>query len=142
LQIPSGRFVFAGLTFLLAGAFSAHPQDQAAGSASPQVIEVSAKKYEFNPSEIHVKKGAKVQLKMHTLDVTHGFKLDASPEGSKDKSKPGLTFSQPEDNLRIEKDKDLVVEFVAQQAGTYEFKCNKVCGFGHRHMKGKLVVDE
>lgn len=111
------------------------------GDQSAQVIEVSAKKYDFTPSEIRVKMGTKVQLKVHSVDETHGIKLDLYPEGSKDKSTLGLVFVEPEDNGRVEKRQDQVLDFVAQQPGTYEFKCAKVCGIHHGSMKGTLVVE-
>ena len=62
----------------------------------PQVIEITAKKYEFSPSEIHVRKGTRVELKAHSEDDTHGVKLDVHPEGPKDRSEPGLVFDWPE----------------------------------------------
>ena len=34
------------------------------------------------------------------------------------------------------------IEFTADKAGTFEFKCSVYCGLGHRKMKGKLVVEE
>jgi cytochrome c oxidase subunit 2 len=107
-----------------------------------KVIEVSAKKYQFDPTEIHVKKGTTVELKVHSVDDTHGIKLALVPEGSKSDSTPGLLFDKPEDNGKVEKDQDQVLKFVAQQPGTYDFKCAKVCGMHHGSMKGKLIVDE
>ena len=118
-----------------------HAQDSAA-SGSPKVIEVTAKKYDFDPAEIHVKKGTRVELKVHSVDETHGVKLSLTPEGSSDKASLGLLFDKPEDNGKVEKGQDQVLDFVAQQAGTYEFKCAKMCGIHHGKMKGKLVVEE
>ena len=83
------------------------------------------RKYEFTPAEIHVKVGAKVELKVHSEDETHGLKLDAFPEGTKDKSKPGLLFDPPDQNGKVTKGVDQVIDFVAQEPGTYEFKCAK-----------------
>jgi cytochrome c oxidase subunit 2 len=107
-----------------------------------EVIEISAKKYEFTPKEIRVKKGDRVQLKIHSADVTHGAKLDMYPQGSKDKSTPGLKFAEPDQNGKVEKNVDQVLDFVAVEAGTYEIKCAKLCGMGHGRMKGKLIVEE
>jgi cytochrome c oxidase subunit 2 len=108
---------------------------------SQQIIEVSAKKYEFTPSEIRVKSGARVELKVHSVDETHGIKMDLYPEGATDKSKPGLIFDKPELNGKVEKNQDQILDFVAQQPGTYQFKCAKVCGMRHGSMKGTLVVE-
>jgi heme/copper-type cytochrome/quinol oxidase subunit 2 len=107
-----------------------------------QVIEISAKKYDFTPDEIRVKSGAMVELKIHSIDETHGIKLDLHPEGSTDQSSPGLIFDNPEDNGRVEKNHDQILDFVALQPGTYEFKCAKVCGIHHGRMKGTLIVEE
>jgi cytochrome c oxidase subunit 2 len=115
------------------------PNAETAGT--PQIIEVSAKKYEFTPSEIRVKSGTRVELKVHSLDETHGIKLGLYPEGGTDKSKPGLIFDKPELNGKVEKNQDQILDFVAEQPGTYEFKCAKLCGMGHFSMKGTLIVE-
>lgn len=114
---------------------------KAAGAV--QVVEISAKKYEFTPSEIRVKSGTRVELKVHSVDETHGVKLELYPEGTRDKDKtqPGLIFDKPELNGKVEKDQDQVLDFVAQQPGTYQFKCAKICGMHHGSMKGTLVVE-
>ena len=129
-----GIFVF-GISL---GASAQEPAKS--GDDAVKVIEVTAKKYEFTPNDIHVKKGERVQIKVHSLDADHGIKLSLHPEGSHDKS-PGLLFNDPAQNGKVE-GKEQVLEFVAQQLGTYEFKCAKICGFGHHKMKGKLVVEE
>jgi len=118
-------------------AFAQAPGDRTA----PQVIEISAKKYEFTPSEIHVKKGTHVELRVHSEDATHGVKLDLYPEGAADKSMPGLLFDRPDENGKVKKGIDQVLDFMAQEPGTYDFKCAKFCGFGHDKMKGQLIVD-
>jgi len=107
-----------------------------------KVIEISAKKYEFTPAEIRVKKGERIELKIHSVDTTHGAKLILYPEGSKDKSTPGLKLADPNQNEKVEKNVDQVIDFVALEAGTYEIRCAKLCGMGHGRMKGKLIVEE
>jgi heme/copper-type cytochrome/quinol oxidase subunit 2 len=106
-----------------------------------RVIEVTAKKYEFNPSPIHVKQGTKVQLKIRSLDRKHGFKINLYPDGAEAKGDPGLVFSSNEDCFEIGEGAPAVVEFVARTAGTYSFKCCKHCGLGHGGMKGQLIVE-
>ena len=114
----------------------------AGGGGAVKVIEISAKKYEFTPNEIRVKKGERVQLKVHSVDTTHGAKLEVYPEGQKDKSTPGLKFTEPDQNGKVQKDVDQVIEFVAVEAGAYDIKCAKLCGMGHGRMKAKLIVEE
>jgi cytochrome c oxidase subunit II len=129
--------------FLLTLGLTLSAENPSAGQQDKsEVIDVSAKKYEFTPAEIRVKKGAKVRLKIHSVDETHGMKLSPYPEGSRDKSTPGLVFDNPQDNGKVEKGKDQILTFVAEQTGTYEFKCAVVCGIHHGRMKGKLIVEE
>jgi cytochrome c oxidase subunit II len=142
MRFIQGAFIGCALIGALGGilGFRAQTPDANRGG-STQVIEVSAKKYEFTPGEIHVKKGTRVEIKVHSVDETHGIKLDLYPEGSKDKSSPGLVFDKPEDNGKVEKGVDQILDFAAQQPGTYEFKCAKVCGIHHGSMKGTLIVE-
>jgi cytochrome c oxidase subunit 2 len=105
-----------------------------------QVVEVTAKKFEYSPSPVHVKTGTKVQLKITATDHDHGFKIAALPDGSEPKNKP-LLFSSPQDCWQLKKGETTTIEFVAQAPGTYTFKCCHTCGLGHRGMKSQLVVD-
>jgi cytochrome c oxidase subunit II len=106
-----------------------------------QVIEVTAKKYEYSPSPIRVRRGAKVQLGITSLDKTHGFKINLYPDGSDAKGDPGLIFSSKEDCFKIEKGTPTVIQFVARTPGTYSFHCCNRCGIGHGGMKGQLIVE-
>jgi cytochrome c oxidase subunit II len=106
-----------------------------------QVIEMSAKKYEFSPSPVRVKRGAKVQLRITALDRTHGFKINLNPDGSDQKNNPGLIFSSNEDCFKLEKGIPTVVQFVVRTPGTYSFHCCNRCGLGHGGMKGQLIVE-
>lgn len=109
--------------------------------APVQVVEMTAKKYEFSPEEIRVKVGAHVQLKVRALDRAHGLKVDLYPDGEKESGSPGLTFVRDTNNVRIEKDQVQTLEFVAERPGRYQFECSVFCGFGHHGMDGWLVVE-
>ena len=87
-------------------------------------IKVTAKKYAFEPAEIHVKKGDHVKLSITAIDHDHGFKLAAFHVDQK-----------------LAKGEATNVEFTADQAGTFPFECSKFCGMGHKNMKGRLVVE-
>jgi cytochrome c oxidase subunit 2 len=107
-----------------------------------QVIEMSAKKYEYSPSPIRVKRGTKVQLRITALDRTHGIKINLSPDGSVQKNDSGLIFSSNNfDCFKLERGIPTVVEFVALTPGTYSFHCCNRCGIGHGGMKGQIVVE-
>jgi cytochrome c oxidase subunit II len=88
-------------------------------------IQMTAKKYKFDPDVITVKKGDVVRLIITALDRKHGFKLKE--------------FGIDQELL---KGTPTTIEFTADKVGTFEFKCSVFCGFGHGKMKGKLVVEE
>jgi cytochrome c oxidase subunit II len=95
-----------------------------ARQGAPDGIQVSARKYEFDPSVIKVKQGDHVKLVITATDRDHGFRLE------------GYDVEQ-----RLVKGVPTTVEFTADKAGTFAFECSVVCGLGHRKMKGQLVVE-
>jgi len=105
------------------------------------VIEITAKKYEYSISPVHVKMGTKVQLKITATDHDHGFKIAAVPDGSVPHGTGGLIFTSAQDCWQLKKGETTTIDFLAQTAGTYTFKCCHTCGLGHRGMKGQIVVD-
>ena len=105
-----------------------------------QVIEVTAKKYEFSPSPIRVKQGTRVQLKITATDHVHGFRIMPFANGAETKASPGLVFSSSLGCVKIEEGHTETVEFVAQAPGTYPFSCCIHCGWKHRSMKGEVIV--
>jgi len=99
-------------------------QNEPAGGEGVREIAMTAKKYEFSPSEIRAHPGETIRLVITALDRKHGFKLDAF----------GIDRQLP-------KGEAVTIEFTANQAGTFPFKCSKFCGFGHGKMKGELIVE-
>ena len=95
-----------------------------AEDASPRVIKITAKKFDFTPSEIHVKKGEHVVLELTSADRKHGFKV---PElGIRVDVQPGSTTR---------------VDLTPQKAGKFAFACDIFCGDGHEDMTGTVIVD-
>jgi heme/copper-type cytochrome/quinol oxidase subunit 2 len=134
----------AVLIVSLSATLLARTQNSGAADAT-HVINMTAKTFEFVPNEIHVKVGERVQIKLTSADRAHGLKLDIYPEGASQDGNPGLVFDHPQDDAKVEKKKDRVIEFVAARAGTYDFKCSVQCsmfGHGHDKMTGKLIVEE
>ena len=124
----SQRMMLIGLMILSAA--SARTVAQVAKDAGVAVqgvheIQVTLRKYEFSPGSLRVRKGEQVKLVLAAADHDHGFKLD--------------DFNI---NQKILKGTTVVVEFTADKAGTFQFRCSSVCGIGHRNMKGTLVVEE
>lgn len=91
---------------------------------APKVVEITAKRFEFTPKEVTLKKGEAVVLRLKSEDVTHGFmqkklKVDTDIE-------PGKTTD---------------VTITPDTAGTYTVICDHFCGAGHGNMKMKIVVE-
>jgi len=117
------KLALAMLAFAPLVSFHSTAQDSQSGATKE--IQISAKKYEFEPSSVHVKKGDKVKLIVTATDREHGLKLAAFHVNQK------LTKGEP-----------ATVEFTADKAGSFPFECSVFCGMGHGKMKGTLVVDE
>jgi cytochrome c oxidase subunit II len=98
---------------------------QANAAAEPRVIEIKAKKFAFSPSEITLKKGEPVILRLSSEDRTHGFLL-----------KP----LKIDTDITAGKVTDIAVTPTA--SGQYLVICDHYCGTGHGNMKMKLTVVE
>ncbi len=125
-----------GLAIFLSLSGSVRAQVQSA-----QVIEVTAKKYEYSNSPVHVKIGTKVQLKVTATDHDHGFKISAVPDAAPPNGANGLIFISAHDCWQLKKGETTTIEFLAQTPGTYAFKCCHTCGLGHKGMKGQIIVE-
>lgn len=140
-QLPFAPLLVAATLLVTGSTFAGSWNMSSDVGEGARVIEVTAKKYEFDPSPIRVKQGTKVQLKITATDHTHGFRITEFPEGTDTKGKPGLIFSSAPACQKIEKGQTVTLEFVAQTPGTYPFKCCVHCGWRHGSMKGELIVE-
>jgi cytochrome c oxidase subunit 2 len=97
----------------------------ARADVNPKVIEITAKKFEFTPSAITIKKGEPVILRLTSADRVHGF------------------MSKP---LKIDTDiasgKTTDVTVTPDTAGDFTVICDHYCGTGHGNMKMKVSVVE
>jgi cytochrome c oxidase subunit 2 len=134
LSILSASLLAFVIFLPLSGSAPAETQDV-------QVIEITAKTYEYLASPIHVKRGTKVQLKITATDHDHGFKIAAVPDSAVSNGTPGLVFTSPQDCWQLKQGETTTIEFSARASGTYTFRCCHTCGLGHRGMKGQIVVD-
>jgi cytochrome c oxidase subunit II len=95
-----------------------------ARDAEPRAIVITAKRFEFVPSTITLKKGETVKLVVKSEDVTHGL------------------FIRP---LKIDTDltpgETQQINVTPQSAGTFTAICHHFCGAGHGNMKLTVVVE-
>jgi heme/copper-type cytochrome/quinol oxidase subunit 2 len=134
LFIVSAALLALGLSLSL-------PEFIGANSPDVRVIEITAKKYEYSASPVHVQVGSKVQLKITAIDHDHGFKIGSVPDGASSSDKAGLVFASEQECWQLKKGETTMIEFVAQAPGTYSFKCCHTCGLGHKGMKGQIIVE-
>jgi cytochrome c oxidase subunit II len=95
----------------------------ASASVNPKVIEITAKKFEFTPSEITLKRGEPVILRLTSTDRVHGFmsrlfKIDTD----------------------IPPDKTTDIAVTPATAGNFTIICDHYCGTGHGNMKMRVAV--
>jgi polyferredoxin/heme/copper-type cytochrome/quinol oxidase subunit 2 len=111
--------------------------------ARTHTLALEAKKYGYSPSRIIVNKGDKIVLKPTSLDATHGFLLDGHPvEFIMRKGATFLKYTWEDENGKLQADWDRVseVEFGADKAGKFTFRCTQTCGNLHPFMTGELIV--
>jgi cytochrome c oxidase subunit 2 len=140
-KLVSSSLVSMAAIVLWPAIFLPHLRPALAGGDNFQVIEVTAKKYEYSPEPIHVKSGMKIQLKITATDHDHGFSILTVPDGADPNASAGLVFTSPQECWQLKKGETTTIEFLARTPGTYSFKCCHSCGLGHRNMKGQLIVD-
>ena len=98
---------------------------QVAAQPAEQIIKITAKKFDYTPNQITLKKGVPVVLEFTTADVLMGFNV---PDlGVRTDIIPGKLV-----RLRI----------VPGKTGTFTFFCDIFCGSGHEDMTGIITVVE
>ena len=95
------------------------------GTAVPgeTVVRLTAKKFQYSPAQVTVKKGTPVVLELTSQDSKHGFNL--ADFGVRADVKPGAVTR---------------VTFTPDRTGSFTFACDVFCGSGHEDMSGTLVV--
>jgi cytochrome c oxidase subunit 2 len=113
------------IVVLAAGVAAVAIRAQSGGDATQaKEVQITAKKYDFSPSTVEVSAGTKIIFKITAEDREHGFEIAGAKTGC----------------VKIKKGETATVEYLAEKAGTVEFKCCVFCGMGHGGMKGKIVV--
>jgi len=95
----------------------------AVAATAERVIPVVAKKFEFVPKEIRVRRGETVILQLSAPEVPMGFNL-----------------ADLRQRVDIVPGKTATLRFTADKAGSFVFLCDVFCGTGHEDMSGTLVV--
>jgi cytochrome c oxidase subunit 2 len=99
-------------------------QFHARAEGSPRVVAITAKRFEFSPNQLTLRRGETVKLQLKSEDVTHGFFMRAL--GIDSDITPGETT-------------ELIL--TPQIAGKFTTICDHFCGAGHGNMKMTIVVE-
>ena len=92
---------------------------------APQRIEITAKRFEFGPGEITLKKGQPVILVLKSADVAHG-----------------ISIRELNVLVKVGKGGTAEVQFTPDKTGDFVGHCAVFCGSGHGSMAFKVhVVD-
>ena len=116
------RFFALPLFLLLALAVVLWPVPAAAEPVTRHIT-LRADRFAYAPAVLRVNRGDRVILTLQAGDVVHGFSLDGY----------GI-------NVRVEPGRSQTVEFVAERAGKFRYRCSVSCGSLHPFMTGELVV--
>jgi len=112
------------LAGLCALAMAAIPSRRVRADAQPRVIEIKAKKFEFSPNQITLKKGESVTLRLVSQDRVHGFFQRAL----------GI-------DTDIDPGKVNEVTVTPKEPGSYQVICDHYCGYGHGNMNMTIKVE-
>ena len=93
--------------------------------ATEQVVKLTAKKFEYSPSVITLKRGVPAILQLISLDRKHGFNCPALKLQAE--INPGMVTQ---------------LRFTPDKAGEFPFHCDVFCGSGHDEMAGTIKVTE
>jgi cytochrome c oxidase subunit II len=92
---------------------------------APRRIEITARRFAYDPGEITLKKGQPVILVLKSADVAHG-----------------LRFRELNVNVKAPKGGTAEVQFTPEKTGDFIGHCSVFCGSGHGSMIVRLhVVD-
>jgi cytochrome c oxidase subunit 2 len=120
----SRRFVLCALGSVVAA--TAGASTRATVRQDAQVIDITAERFSFTPSEFRVKADAPVEIRLRSDDTDHGFRI----------LETDINVTIPKRGKGV-----ATVRFQAPGAGRYVFECSKLCGAGHSFMRGTLIAE-
>jgi cytochrome c oxidase subunit II len=93
---------------------------------SPRVVEITAQRFEFWPSEIRAMQDEVLEFRIRSDDTMHGFRIIGA----------GVGVLIPKRGKG-----EAVASFTASRPGRYTIECSRMCGAGHNFMRATLIVD-
>lgn len=95
-----------------------------AQAREPRIIDITARRFAFEPSEVEATVGERLQLVVRSADGVHGVEIK---------------------KLQIKKEvprggEPVTIDFTATTEGRFPIICSEYCGNGHNDMSGLLIV--
>ena len=95
-----------------------------AQTTEPRIIEITARRFAFEPSEVNATVGERLRLVVQSADGVHGLEIK---------------------KLKIKKEiprggESVTIDFAATTEGSFPIICSEYCGTGHNDMSGMLIV--
>src|SRR5688572_16727099 len=96
----------------------------ASQTVEPRIIEITARRFAFEPSEVNATVGERLQLVVRSADGVHGLEIK---------------------KMKIKKEvprggEPVTIDFTATTEGSFPILCSEYCGNGHDDMSGMLIV--
>ena len=115
---------WVALTAFAATVFVSADIRPSAQTDEPRVIDITARRFAFEPAEIEATVGEHLQLVVRSADGVHGLEIK---------------------KLKIKKEvprggEPVTIDFTATTEGTFPILCSEYCGKGHTSMTGMLIV--
>jgi cytochrome c oxidase subunit 2 len=118
--------LWQGLTLIACAvaAIALGDRPSSAQTAEPRIVEVTARRFAFEPSPIEATVGERLQLVIRSADGVHGVEIK---------------------KLKIKKEvprggEPVTIDFTATTEGNFPILCSEYCGNGHGDMTGMLIV--
>ena len=111
------------LVALLAATVMAAPRQP---DVPRQIVEITAERFSFTPSEIKTKAGTTLEIRLRSDDTAHGFHIVGTD----------VDLELPK------RGKGVATVTFTPKAGRYTFECSQLCGAGHEFMRGVIVASE
>lgn len=95
-----------------------------AQTSEPRVIDITARRFAFEPSAVDATVGERLRLVVRSADGVHGLEIK---------------------KLKIKKEiprggESVTIDFTATTEGRFPIICSEYCGNGHDDMSGVLIV--
>ena len=111
--------------FVVGASPSAGPEAASRSGQATQVVNVTAERFSFFPTELTVDMGTEIEFRLKSDDTAHGFRIiGQSVEVVIPKRGRG----------------EATARFAPPAPGNYVFECSRMCGAGHSFMRGTLKV--